>query len=151
MRQWSVWWAAALVACGSSAASVRGPGGAPSSSSSSGAPGPFVDRPPSPIGGTWRVGCDDSSGMTIEIAVSGKHAVGKIVDPGAARRYGYEAGEEVFRLTVDAYGDWLGETRWRGVAGTQHWDGIRFTAGTTTLQGTMTTEPCYRSLTRVGK
>jgi hypothetical protein len=106
----------------------------------------FVDRPPSPIAGTWRVTCPEKDGMLIEFTVNGNKAVGKVVDPGAAKRYGFVKGEDIFRLTADSYGDWLGETRWRGVSGAQHWDSIRFSASADTLSATMTNEPCYRSM-----
>ena len=59
--------------------------------------------------------------MLVEFTVNGNEAVGKVVDPGAAKRYGFVKGEEVFRLTADSYGDWVGKTRWRSVTGAQHW------------------------------
>jgi hypothetical protein len=106
----------------------------------------FVDRPPSPIAGTWRVTCPENDGMLVEFTVNGNEAVGKVVDPGAAKRYGFVKGEEVFRLTADSYGDWVGKTRWRSVTGAQHWDPIRFSASADTLTATMTNEPCYRNM-----
>lgn len=86
--------------------------------------------------------------MLVEFTVNGNKAVGKVVDPGAAKRYGFVKGEEVFRLTADSYGDWVGETRWRSVMGAQHWDSIRFSASADTLSATMTNEPCYRNMPR---
>src|SRR5215475_2561240 len=77
----------------------------------------FVDRPPSPIAGTWRVTCTENDGELIEFTVDGNKAVGRVVEPGAAKRYGFQKGEDVFRLTVDSYGDWVGEVRFRSVAG----------------------------------
>jgi hypothetical protein len=106
----------------------------------------FVDRPPSPIAGTWQVTCSERDGMLVEFTVVGNKAVGKVVDPGAAKLYGFVKGEDIFRLTADSYGDWLGEVRWRGVSGAQHWDSIRFSASADTLSATMTNEPCYRSM-----
>jgi hypothetical protein len=106
----------------------------------------FADRPPSPIAGTWRVTCPENDGMLVEFTVDGNKAVGKVVDPGAAKRYGFVKGEEVFRLTADSYGDWVGKTRWRSVTGAQHWDSIRFSASADTLSATMTNEPCYRNM-----
>ena len=107
---------------------------------------PFVDRPPSPIAGTWQVTCAENSGELIEFTVDGSKAVGRVVEPGAAKKYGFQKGEEVFRLTADAYGDWVGETHWRGVSGAQHWDSIRMSATDAVLSATMTNEPCYRSM-----
>jgi len=107
---------------------------------------PFVDKPPSPIAGTWQVTCNENSGELIEFTVDGNKAVGRVVDPGAAKKYGFQKGEDVFRVTADAYGDWVGEVRWRGVSGAQHWDSIRLSATDSVLSATMTNEPCYRSM-----
>jgi hypothetical protein len=110
---------------------------------------PFVDHGPGPIAGSYRVTCAENDGEIIELTVSGDHAVGRVVDPGAAKRFGFQKGEEVLRLTADSHGDWVGEVRFRSVVGAQHWDGIRFIATDSTLNAIMTNEPCYKSMPRV--
>ena len=146
-----VWPAAFLAAC-ASAPRPSGAGTTPSASATAtaapaSAPAqPFVDRPPSPIGGAWRVTCAENDGEVIEFTVDGNKAVGRVVELGVAKRYGFQKGEDVFRLTADSYGDWVGETRWRGVSGAQHWDSIRMVATGETLSATMTNEPCYRNM-----
>ncbi len=103
---------------------------------------------PGAIGGRWRVTCAENAGEIIEISVDGDKAIGRVADPGVAARYGFRAGEEVFRLTADPAGEWSGEVRWRGVSGAQHWDGIHFAATATALSATLTNEPCYRNMPR---
>src|SRR5882672_4044960 len=68
--------------------------------------GPFVERAPGPIGGSYRVTCPENNGEIIEFTVDRNRAVGRVVDPGAAKRFGFQKGEEIFRLTADSYGDW---------------------------------------------
>jgi hypothetical protein len=110
----------------------------------------FVDKPPSPISGVWRVLCPENQGELVEFTVRGTRAVGTVVEPGASSKYGFRKGEEIFRLNVDdGHGDWLGEVHWRGVGGAQHWDSIRLSATASELDATMTNEPCYRHMPRV--
>lgn len=140
---------AALAAGCASAPRPAAAGTTPSGSAATPSAGPmqpFVDRPPSPIAGTWRVTCAENEGELIEFTVDGNKAVGRVADPGVAKRYGFQKGEEIFRLTADAYGDWVGETHWRGVSGAQHWDSIRLSATDAVLSATMTNEPCYRNM-----
>jgi len=140
---------ATLAGCASAAPRPAGVGTTPSVAvkAQPAAPAqPFVDRPPSPIAGTWRVTCSENDGELVEFTVDGSKASGKVVEPGAAKRYGFQKGEEIFRLTADSYGDWVGETRFRSVSGAQHWDSIRMSATDAMLSATMTNEPCYRTM-----
>jgi hypothetical protein len=104
---------------------------------------------PSTLAGSWRMSCPDNEGMIVEFAVDQGKAVGKVVEPGKAAKYGYKKGEDMFHLTYDPHGDWLGEVRWRGVSGAQHWDSIRMAVQGTTLAATMTNEACYKNMARV--
>jgi hypothetical protein len=104
---------------------------------------------PQAIVGSWRMGCPDNDGMVVEFAVDRDKAIGKVVEPGKAAKYGYRKGEEMFHLSWDPHGDWLGEVRWRGVSGAQHWDSIRMAAAGNTLTATMTNESCYKNMARV--
>lgn len=134
-----------VAACGGSAAV------APRPNAPSGVTAPVIvpsDRVPGAIAGRWRITCAENDGEVIEVAVSGEKAVGRVVDPGAAARFGFRAGEEVLRLTVDPAGAWAGEVRWRGVSGAQHWDGIVLVAKPAALSATVTNEPCYREMRR---
>jgi len=109
----------------------------------------LADRPPGPIAGSYRVTCPENEGMVIEFTVDKGRAVGRVADPGTAKKYGYARGEEMFHATADSYGDWVGEVKFRSVAGAQHWDGIRMVATDSSLNATMTNEPCYRNMPRV--
>ena len=136
---------AALVTLAACAAGP-GPGAHAPTSAAAGKP---ADRPPSPIAGAWRMGCPEDVGMVVEFVVDQRKAVGRIVEPGAATKYGYKKGEEMFHLAADAHGDWVGEVRWRGVSGTQHWDGIRMVAQASALTATMTNDGCYKTMAKV--
>jgi hypothetical protein len=103
---------------------------------------------PSTIVGTWRTSCPENEGMLVEMTLDGKKAVGRVVETGAAKKYGYVKGEEMFRLNWDPHGDWLGEVRWRGVSGAQHWDSIRMQVQGDVLRATMTNDGCYKNMTR---
>jgi hypothetical protein len=134
----------ALAGCaGAPPPAVQAPAAAPAP-----APRPSVERAPGPIAGAWRVTCPENAGEIIEFTVDGRKAVGRVVEPGAATRYGFQAGEEVFRLQADSYGQWVGDVHWRGVAAAEHWDSIRFVASPTVLDATMTNERCYRDMPR---
>jgi len=132
-------------ACGGSGAAIT-PAAAPG-----GATAPMVvpsGNVPGAIAGRWRVTCAENDGDIIEVVVSGDKAVGRVVEPGAAARFGFRAGEEVFRLTLDPAGAWAGEVRWRGASGAQHWDGIVLVATPAVLSAKVTNEPCYREMRR---
>jgi hypothetical protein len=94
------------------------------------------------------VTCPENAGEVVEFTVSGGKAVGRVVAPGAAARYGYQKGEEVFHVAVDPVGGYAGEVLWRGVAGGHHWDGIVLVASDTALKAIVTNEPCYRDMPR---
>jgi len=140
-----------LAGCGSASATSVGPPASPSKVVPAGPvpTQPFVDRPPGPIAGSYRVACPENEGEIIEFSLSKGKAVGRVVDAGTAKKYGFQNGEEVFRLTSDSYGDWVGEVHFRSVTGAQHWDGIRMVATDKGLNATMTNEPCYRNMPRV--
>jgi hypothetical protein len=108
------------------------------------------EKPPGPIAGRWRASCPDSKNMVIEIELQGeKKATGHIVELGAAGKYGYTQNEEIFRLSADDYGDWVGQLHWRGVSGTERWDPIRLVATPELLDATITTDECYRKMQHV--
>lgn len=143
-----------VLAAGCSGASAMGAGASPATVAGVAAPAaappqPFVDRAPGPIAGSYRVTCAENEGEIIEFTVAGQKAVGRVAEPGTAKKYGFQKGEEVFRLTPDSYGDWVGEVRFRSVTGAQHWDGVRLVATDALLSATITNEPCYRSMPRV--
>jgi hypothetical protein len=106
-------------------------------------------RDPGPIAGRWKVSCQDSEGMVIEVSQRDGNALGVVVALGNAGKFGYKQGEEVFRLKPDDFGDWVGQLKWRGRSGTERWDPIRLVATPTTLNATMTTDACYKSMSRV--
>ncbi len=114
-----------------------------------GAAGPGSPASPGSIVGSWRIGCPDDEGMIIEFTLAdARKAIGRVVEPGAAAKYGYKKGEEMFHLNAEPKGDWLGEVHWRGVSGAQHWDSIRMAVSGHTLAATMTNEACYKNMTR---
>jgi len=119
------------------------------SSKAAPAPSPIERAPSGNIAGRWRIGCVDNQGEIVEFTVTGDKAVGRVVDPGAAARFGFKKGEEVFRLTLDPAGNWAGTTHWRGIAGSEHWDGVVLAVTPTALTATVTNEACYRSMERV--
>jgi hypothetical protein len=145
-----IWMAILTASCAGASASVarpatelRDPGPAPPPIRA------FVDRAPGPIAGRYRVACPENEGEILTFTVDGNRAVGRVAEPGASRQLGFKKGEDVFRLAADAYGDWVGEVHYRSVTGAQHWDAIRLVATDTSLNGTMTNEPCYRSMPRL--
>ena len=109
---------------------------------------PWV-KPPGPIAGKWSATCDGEKGMVVEISVQGgTHAAGRIAALGAAGKYGYTQGEEIFKLDVVDSGDWVGQLRWRNVRGDERWEPIHFVASGDLLDATMPTDPCYRNMPR---
>lgn len=108
------------------------------------------EKGPGPIAGRWRVTCAGAQGMVVEFTLQGdKQTSGRVVHLGEGGKYGYQEGEEIFRLTADDYGDWVGMLKWRGLAGTDRWDPIRFTASEEKLNAAMTTDECYRNMPRM--
>ena len=113
------------------------------------APAAALAAPP-PINGQYRFSCPENEGMIVEMATAdGKKAVGRIVAVGAAAKYGYKVGEEMFHLNYDPHGDWLGEVHFRSVSGAQHWDSIRMVVQANALVATMTNDGCYKNMARV--
>ena len=108
------------------------------------------ERPPGPIAGVWRVTCADSAGMTVHVVVDSKRASGVIKHVGAARRFGYRSGEQIFKNLKPNYeGRWSGHHKWRDVSGTVRWDPIFFEASAMRLDALMTTDNCFRRMPRV--
>jgi hypothetical protein len=104
-------------------------------------------KAPGPIAGTWKASCPASEGLQIQFTLEDDtKAVGRIVELGAASKYGYKQGEEIFRLTADDYGDWVGQLKWRSVAGAERWEPIRLVATPERLDATMTIDDCYRNM-----
>jgi len=107
-------------------------------------------KDPGPIAGKWKVSCNESAGMTVDVTVkSDKIASGRVAEVGAAKKYGYTEGEEILRLEADDFGDWVGQLKWRSVAGVERWDPIRMVATADKLNATMTTDACYKDMKRV--
>jgi hypothetical protein len=105
-------------------------------------------KPPGPIAGSWKVTCPYMAGMVVEFAVAGDKATGKIAVLGQGSIRTYKQGEEILHLSVDDFGEWSGKLVWRSAAGAQHEDAIRFVATTDKLNATMTTDECYKNMTR---
>jgi hypothetical protein len=107
-------------------------------------------KEPGPIAGKWKTTCPNSAGMVIEFTMAGdKKAVGRIAEVGAASKYGYKHGEEIFRVSADDFGEWVGQLKWRSVAGAERWDPIRLVASPDRLNAAMTTDDCYKNMPRV--
>ena len=108
------------------------------------------EKDPGPIAGKWKATCPASGNLVIEFRVTGeKKASGTIAELGAAGKYGYKAGEEIFRVAADDFGEWVGQLKWRSVAGAERWDPIRLVATPEKLNATMTTDDCYKNMPRV--
>ena len=108
------------------------------------------ERPPGPIAGLWRVTCADSAGMQISFKlVDTKNAVGVIAKLGAAKQFGYRKGETIFKLEAQDSGAWQGKLLWRSVSRVRRWDPIYLVASGDTLSAQMSTDACYRNMTRV--
>jgi len=87
--------------------------------------------------------------MVVELRVDGKAAVGRIAVLGQGVKRGYKEGDDILHLTVDDWGQWVGQLRWRSVAGVGRQDPIRFVATANRLDAVMTTDECYRGMPRV--
>jgi hypothetical protein len=107
-------------------------------------------KAPGPIAGKWKATCPNSSGLIVEFRLTGdKKASGTILELGAAGKYGYKVGEEIFRVSADDFGEWVGQLKWRSVAGAERWDSVRLVATADKLNATMTTDDCYKNMPRV--
>jgi hypothetical protein len=108
------------------------------------------EKSPGPIAGQWKVTCPDRGHYAIEFRLDGeKKASGYVSELGTAGKYGYTQGEEIFHLTADDFGDWVGQLKWRSIAGAERWDPIRLVAKQDELNATMTTDDCYKNMPRV--
>jgi hypothetical protein len=106
-------------------------------------------KPPGPIAGSWQATCPGSKGMVIQFSVNGTvKATGTVTEVGSASKYGYTKGEEIFRLSADDFGKWVGQLKWRNVVGTERWDPITFVATDSVLNAIMTTDHCYKQMPR---
>lgn len=107
------------------------------------------EKPPGPIAGSWKTSCAGSAGMVINFVLEGdKKAVGRIAELGAAGKYGYKRGEEIFRLSATDLGKWVGQLKWRSVAGALRWEPISFVASPDRLDAVATMDDCYKSMLR---
>jgi hypothetical protein len=108
------------------------------------------EKQPGPIAGKWKATCAASGNLAIEFRLTGdRKAVGTIAELGSAGKYGYKRGEEIFRLSADDFGEWVGQLKWRGVSGAERWDPIRFSATPDRLNAIMTTDDCYKNMPRI--
>ncbi len=105
-------------------------------------------KAPGPISGSWSVTCEEMAGMVVEFSVDGNKATGRISNLGKAGVFGYSVGEEIIRLEVTDFGEWVGQLHWRAVRSKDRWDSIRFVATSTQLNATMTTDNCYKNMPR---
>ena len=134
-----------LAGCGGAAAVSARPASPPAAPVVAAPPS---ERQPGALAGRWRITCAENAGEVVEFKIDGDKAVGRVVATGAAARFGFRDGEDVFHLGLDPSGAWAGEVRWRGVSGAQHWDGIVLVATAHGLSASVTNEPCYRDLQR---
>lgn len=127
--------------------------------SSTGAPGASGEniprlswmKDPAPIEGKWSVdGCETKHGMIVEFVLGNPtSAVGRILNPGKASVFGYAADEQIFiDLEPNRFGAWHGKHKWRGVGGVERWDPIYFILEGETLSTTMTTDKCFKKMSR---
>lgn len=107
------------------------------------------EKAPGPIAGSWKMSCESRGTMVVTVTADDHTAVGRISDLGTVGKYGYQVGVEILRLEADDFGDWVGKLLWRSISGDSHWDSIRMVATSNQLSATMTTDPCFRNLTRV--
>jgi hypothetical protein len=108
------------------------------------------EKEPGPIAGRWKATCPASGNFQIDFRLVGdKKASGTVAELGAAGKYGYKQGEEIFRVAADDFGEWVGQLKWRSVAGAERWDPIRLVATQDKLNATMTTDDCYKNMPRV--
>jgi len=108
------------------------------------------EKEPGPIAGKWKATCPASGGLVVEFRLVGdKKASGTIAELGGAGKYGYKQGEEIFRVAADDFGEWVGQLKWRSVAGAERWDSIRLIATPDRLNASMTTDDCYKNMPRV--
>jgi hypothetical protein len=105
-------------------------------------------KDPGPIAGRWSVTCDKLAGMVVEFKVDGRKATGSVSKVGNGSVVGYTLGEEIIRLDADDYGDWVGRLHWRAVTPSDRWDPIRFVATSWGVDATMTTDPCFKNMSR---
>lgn len=104
--------------------------------------------PPGPIVGRWQARCDQ---MVVEVRLlAPTKAAGFVYAVDDASGRGYQSGEEILHLAADEYGgDWFGELKWRGANGVERWEPIRFVSKQDLLDAVMTTDDCYRGMSRV--
>jgi tetratricopeptide (TPR) repeat protein len=110
---------------------------------------PFAQRgpmPPEPIAGRWQTTCSEMPDMVVEFSVTGRKATGRIavLGRGALRRY--TQGEDILDLTADDRGEWAGQLHLRWASGTDRFEPIRLLARGNVLNGTMTSDLCYRNM-----
>jgi hypothetical protein len=86
--------------------------------------------------------------MVVEFKVDGRKATGSVSKVGNGSVVGYTVGEEIIRLDADDYGDWVGRLHWRAVHPHDRWDPIRFVATSWGVDATMTTDPCFKNMSR---
>lgn len=105
-------------------------------------------KAPGAIAGTWKA-CADFGKTVITFQVAGNKATGTLGKPyDWAKKRGYKAGEAILELTVDDYGDWVGTLLWKSVAGAKRKDPIRLVVKGDTMDASMTTDKCYKGMTR---
>src|SRR5262249_30478580 len=103
-----------------------------------------------PIAGRWKATCARSAGLIIQFdRVGEKQAVGRIAALGQAAKYHYKQGEEIFRVEATDLGKWVGQLKWRSVAGVERWDPVTLIATDSQLDAVMTTDDCYKNMPRV--
>jgi hypothetical protein len=104
--------------------------------------------PPGPIAGRWVTTCPYTADMVVEIKVDGNAAVGRIAVLGQGVKRGYTQGDEILHLRADDFGQWVGQLHWRSVAGMDRQDPIRFVATANKLDAVMSTDECYKGMSR---
>jgi len=100
------------------------------------------------IVGSWKVNCANSHGMVIEFTDSGESIEGRVKELGRGKRFGYNVGDEVFRLQSDG-SEWMGEFLWRSSNNVKMWQPIVFKMNKGKLHGKTANEYCYENMNRV--
>lgn len=100
------------------------------------------------IVGSWKVNCANSHGMVIEFTDSGDSIEGRVKVLGRGKRFGYNVGDEIFRLQSDG-SEWMGEFLWRSSNNVKLWQPIVFKMNKGKLHGKTANEYCYENMSRV--
>jgi hypothetical protein len=115
-------------------------------------PGPDRKRPwyqpPGPIAGKWKTSAYPPD-MIVEVTVTGKNAVGRVVVAGEGAKRHYTEGEQILTLQVDDFGQWVGQLKKKYLSASEKMEPIRFVASDNVLDAIMTSDEAFKRMTRV--